>query len=221
MAQNADAVDHEGEILSLDFEPERNLILTSGSDNKLKIWSTLKELLFEIKLDEGLKYGVWSNKMEIFVAHRNKMLYLRHVNYDFNEYEEGPNLLYVDIKQYFTNTKKELRLSKENFSARKKALSEIKPSLKGTHTTHFRETVITNKSMIEEPAPRKTGESLRKKTTKKKKLSGVEALLRDEEERRKKETQEQHLKATKKHIEEMERMRRASKLAILPGVGPR
>ena len=84
----------------------------------------------------------------------------------------------VDIKQYFANTKKELRMSKDNFSARKKVLSDVKPPFKSTQTTFSKEPVVTNNSFIEEPITRKTGKSLKRKTTKKKKASGVEALLR-------------------------------------------
>lgn len=78
--QNLDAVDHEGQILSVDVEPIHRLVMTAGADNRIKIWSTLKVLIYEIKLDQGLRYSFWSNSLEIFVAHSNKLLYLR----DFN-----------------------------------------------------------------------------------------------------------------------------------------
>lgn len=51
MAQNLDTVDHEGEILSIDIEPSQRLIMSAGSDNRIKIWSTMKVLIYEIKLD--------------------------------------------------------------------------------------------------------------------------------------------------------------------------
>ena len=44
--KNLDAVDHEGEVLSLDYEPIKELVLTSGSDNRIKIWSIQKDLLY-------------------------------------------------------------------------------------------------------------------------------------------------------------------------------
>ena len=75
--KNLDAVDHEGEVLSIDMQPTHRFIMTAGSDNRIKIWSTFKTLVYQIKLDEGLKYAFWSNNLEIFVAHRNKLLYLR------------------------------------------------------------------------------------------------------------------------------------------------
>lgn len=62
--------------------------MTSGNDNRIKIWSLRKVLVFEIKLDEGLKYTIWSNDLEILVLHRNKMLYLRDMHIDANGLEE-------------------------------------------------------------------------------------------------------------------------------------
>ena len=44
--QNLDAVDHEGEILSVDYEPSHRFIMTAGSDNRIKIWSVLKVLVY-------------------------------------------------------------------------------------------------------------------------------------------------------------------------------
>lgn len=63
VAQNLDAVDHEGEIVSVDVEPTHRLIMTAAMDNRIKMWSTSKVLIFEIKLDEGLKYAIWSNRL--------------------------------------------------------------------------------------------------------------------------------------------------------------
>ena len=51
--------------------------MASGSDNRIKIWSRAKVLLFEIKLDEGLRHAIWSNDLEIFVCHRSNLLYLK------------------------------------------------------------------------------------------------------------------------------------------------
>lgn len=56
--------------------------MTSASDNRIKIWSLQKILIYEIKLDEGLKYTIWSNDLEILVLHRNKLLYLRDLHID-------------------------------------------------------------------------------------------------------------------------------------------
>lgn len=62
--------------------------MTCGSDNKIKIWSLLKVLIFEIKLDEGLRYTIWSNNLEILVSHRNKLLYLRDLHIDTSGIED-------------------------------------------------------------------------------------------------------------------------------------
>ncbi len=48
---------HEGEILSVDYERDSELILTSASDNKIKIWTTKKILLYDVLLDDGLAYA--------------------------------------------------------------------------------------------------------------------------------------------------------------------
>ena len=42
---------HEGEILSVDYEKENELILTAASDNKIKIWTSKKILLYDVLLD--------------------------------------------------------------------------------------------------------------------------------------------------------------------------
>jgi len=44
--QNLDAVDHEGEIMSVDTEPKHRFIMTAGCDNRIKIWSVLKILIY-------------------------------------------------------------------------------------------------------------------------------------------------------------------------------
>ena len=49
--QNLDAVDHQGEIDSIDVQPTHRLIMTAGNDNRIKIWSTSKTLVYQIKLD--------------------------------------------------------------------------------------------------------------------------------------------------------------------------
>ncbi len=48
---------HEGEILSIDYERNNELILTSASDNKIKIWTTKKIMLYDVLLDDGLAYA--------------------------------------------------------------------------------------------------------------------------------------------------------------------
>lgn len=56
--RRANTIDnHEGEILSIDYERDPELIMTAASDNKIKIWTTKKILLFDVLLDDGLAYA--------------------------------------------------------------------------------------------------------------------------------------------------------------------
>jgi hypothetical protein len=93
--------------------------MTSGSDNRIKIWSKYKILIFEIKLDEGLRYTIWSNNLEIFVAHRNKLLYLREFQLPADQ-QEDPDLENdrrfnpIPLRDFFNQFKKE-RPSHSNF----------------------------------------------------------------------------------------------------------
>ncbi len=48
----------------MDYERESELILTAASDNKIKIWTTKKILLYDVLLDDGLAYA-------FFVPHPN------------------------------------------------------------------------------------------------------------------------------------------------------
>jgi hypothetical protein len=88
--------------------------MTSGSDNRIKIWSLTKVLVFEIKLDEGLKYTIWSNDLEILVLHRNKLLYLRDMHIDATgleddgqDLEDKQKFAEIDIKEQFQLCKKD------------------------------------------------------------------------------------------------------------------
>lgn len=115
VAQNLDAVYHEGEIVSIDIEPTHRLVMTAGSDNRIKIWSTIKVLIYEIKLDEGLKYAIWSNRLEIFVAHRNKLLYLRDfaidtadiLEKDIEELAEDQGFVLLGLRECFASVRRE------------------------------------------------------------------------------------------------------------------
>lgn len=80
--------------------------MTSGSDNRIKIWNVSKDLLYEIKLDQGVKYALWSNHEEIFVLHRNKLLYLRNIRMDYKlPNVSHHNYIDVPIKQLFLQLK--------------------------------------------------------------------------------------------------------------------
>jgi hypothetical protein len=57
---NPEATNHDGEILSFDYDQLNKLILTAGTDNKIKIWSYYKVAIYEINLDVGLNYAFWT-----------------------------------------------------------------------------------------------------------------------------------------------------------------
>lgn len=56
---NREAINHEDDILSLDYQPNLKLILTSAKDHKIKIWTSAKILISEIVVDDGLQYALW------------------------------------------------------------------------------------------------------------------------------------------------------------------
>ena len=88
--RNLEASDHEEEIYSLDCDTNRKLILTAGGDNKLKIWSYYKVLVYEIYLDDGLREAIWFRNFEILLSHNLKILYFRNIglNIKIEEVEE-------------------------------------------------------------------------------------------------------------------------------------
>ena len=98
--------------------------MTCGSDNRIKIWSTLKILIYEIKLDEGLRYAIWSNKLEIFVAHNNKLLYLRDFTFDADDIDDQRNIeiqddkrfVRVGLKDYFDIIKKDQGIAVKKYA---------------------------------------------------------------------------------------------------------
>ena len=93
--------------------------MTCGNDNRIKIWSVDKDLLYEIKLDEGVKYAIWSNHEEIFVLHRNKLLYLRNIRMQFKVFNsQMQNYLSMPIKQLFQQLKhpEEHKISSKDYN---------------------------------------------------------------------------------------------------------
>ena len=43
---NYDTLNHEGDILSLDVDMEKEIVLTGAKDNKIKIWTYYKIQLY-------------------------------------------------------------------------------------------------------------------------------------------------------------------------------
>ena len=89
--------------------------MTAGSDNRIKIWSTLKILIYQIKIDQGLRYSIWSNNLQVFVAHHHKLLYLRGFTFDTEDIDDERNIdidddrrfVRIKLKEYFDIVKKD------------------------------------------------------------------------------------------------------------------
>ena len=77
--QNNNSEDHEEEILSLDQDSMKKLIATSAADNKIKIWTYYRVLVYEVILDDGLRSAVWFRNFEMLVSHNLKILYFRNI----------------------------------------------------------------------------------------------------------------------------------------------
>ena len=85
--RNIETSDHEDEIWSLDYDTNRKLILTSAGDNKIKIWTYYKVLVYEVFLDEGLKETMWFRDCEILVSHNLKILYFKNIGLKITDEE--------------------------------------------------------------------------------------------------------------------------------------
>lgn len=51
MILNREAINHEDDILSLDYRNDLKLIITSGKDCKIKIWTITKIQIYEVNVD--------------------------------------------------------------------------------------------------------------------------------------------------------------------------
>ena len=63
------------------------MILTAGKDNKIKIWTVFKTLLYEINIDATLQYAVWSSKMNLILSQNNKIYSLRNIPFIIKQKE--------------------------------------------------------------------------------------------------------------------------------------
>jgi hypothetical protein len=63
----------------MDGDSERRLVLTAAADNKIKIWSYYKVLLYEVGLDEGLRNAAWVRPFEMIISHNLKLLYFKNI----------------------------------------------------------------------------------------------------------------------------------------------
>lgn len=51
MILNREAINHEDDILSLDYRSDHKLIVTCGKDYKIKIWTITKIQIYEVNVD--------------------------------------------------------------------------------------------------------------------------------------------------------------------------
>jgi hypothetical protein len=63
--------------VAISFRTDLRLLLTGGLDNRIKIWTTYKVLLYEIILDESLRYCLWGGGMNILLVQGNRLCCLR------------------------------------------------------------------------------------------------------------------------------------------------
>lgn len=54
LVTNQESINHEDDILSLDYRFDLKLLLTSSKDQKIKIWTMKKIQLYEININESL-----------------------------------------------------------------------------------------------------------------------------------------------------------------------
>jgi len=73
--------------LAISYQSESKMILTGAMDNKIKIWSICKILLYEIIIDENLAYCVWADKMSIVMVQGQKLCCLRDIPLSFKKGE--------------------------------------------------------------------------------------------------------------------------------------
>jgi WD40 repeat protein len=85
--RNLEAPDHEDEILSFDYDSVSKLILTAGADNRIKVWTYYKILVYEVFLDEGLRQAIWFRNCEILLSHNLKILYFRNIGLEITPEE--------------------------------------------------------------------------------------------------------------------------------------
>jgi WD40 repeat protein len=76
---NRDCINHEDEIVTISYRQDLGLILTGGKDNKIKIWTTYKILMYEIVLDEKLLFCIWGSNMNIVLIQNLKLCCLRDI----------------------------------------------------------------------------------------------------------------------------------------------
>lgn len=81
---NRESINHEDDILSLDYNCDLKLLITGSKDYKIKIWTMSKIQIYEIVIDQTLQYALWGSKLNILVFMDSKMFGLRLTNLKIN-----------------------------------------------------------------------------------------------------------------------------------------
>lgn len=61
----------------MDYRSDLKLLVTSGKDFKIKIWTISKIQLYEVHVDESLQYVLWGPNSDLLVFMNNKLYGLR------------------------------------------------------------------------------------------------------------------------------------------------
>ena len=72
--QTDKSYDHELGLEIIDALPSKNLMITSGKDNLIKVWTNKKELVREIKFSDKVISTLFLNERgDLIVAHSGKI----------------------------------------------------------------------------------------------------------------------------------------------------
>ena len=73
MLLNQESINHENDLLSIDYRYDLQLFITSSKDNHIKIWDRYKIVIYEIIVGEFLQHALWGLDNNVFIFLNNKM----------------------------------------------------------------------------------------------------------------------------------------------------
>jgi WD40 repeat protein len=81
--------DHEDNIVSLDFDEKRRMIMTAALDQRVKMWTFNKQLLLQITSNEPIDSAIFGNGLDVLLAQSKKLslLQIRQFDLSVNEIE--------------------------------------------------------------------------------------------------------------------------------------
>ena len=77
MVLNRESINHEGDLLSIDYRHDLRLLVTGAVDGRIKIWNMSKVLIYEILAGQELQHALWGLQDNLLVFLNNKMYGLR------------------------------------------------------------------------------------------------------------------------------------------------